>query len=668
MTKRPEGVRQGPMVRGKTFLRQEEFREQRALRSEPRELELDGAKPKAAIALAEGATSLYMAGARAKEALLAEAPPTPAVKWRSLGPAGIPYGQTYGSGPGGTTTVAGRVPAIAVDPSDSQHVLVGAAAGGVWQTSDGGQSWAPVTDDQPTLSIGALAFDPSTPSNIYVGSGEGNSEYAQLGQGILASSDRGLSWSVVAQEVFAGFGFYRIVVDPHNPGRLIVATTGGAAVSPDGGGSWSLLHRGMTWDASLAYLGDEPELLLAAPDGLFAAAGSAAPTRIDLAGLPATLDRNRDRMAVAHVPSDPGQAFAFAASGGKPYLWYRPAAGQPFVAVKKLPSFGVPPYLDDVLSVDQAAYDWYVAVPPAGDDIVYLGAIELVKGERSGGSWEWSDISSRRQHGDSIHPDQHTIAFDAQQPNVLYAGSDGGIFRSSDGGDSWQSLNAGLAISEVEYLTERPDQPTWILAGLQDNGTVRREAEDQWAQVGLGDGGDCGTNMAHPDTCFHSYYYMYMERSTSRGDPQSWQNVTPPGTDNIRKLFYPPLEVNEEVVAKAGEVVYVSSDSGSSWKAVALPQVPDGPSVASALGIPTKDRLLAGTIWGDVFASTAPAAAGAIRQRSPAHEKAGSATSWSIPTDRSATGSPSPVPAPCFAPTTRVRAGPTSPQTSRRCL
>jgi photosystem II stability/assembly factor-like uncharacterized protein len=592
--KRPEGVRQGPIVRGKTFLRQEEFGKQRGLRRQARELELDGVSPGAA------ATSIYLEGARAKESLLAEAPPV-RVEWRPLGPAGIPRGQTYGSGPGGTTTVAGRVPAIAVDPSDSQHVLLGAAAGGVWQTRDGGQSWMPVTDDQPTLSIGALAFDPSDPSKVYAGTGEGNSEYAQLGQGMLASSDGGSTWRVLAQQAFTGFGFYRIVVDPHNSGRLIVATTGGAALSPDGGQSWSLLHRGMTWDASLAYLGAESELLLAAPDGLFAQSGSVAPARVDLPGLPATLDRNRERMAVCHVPSDPGQAFVFAASGGKPLLWHRAASGQPFQPVEKLPAFGVPPYLDDVLSVDQAAYDWYVAVPPGSADVVYLGAIELVRGERSGNEWRWSDISSRREHGDSIHPDQHTMAFDPQQPRVLYAGSDGGCFRSSDGGDSWQSLNVGLAISEVEYLAERPDEPTWILAGLQDNGTIRREQEGQWSQVGLGDGGDCGINTAQPDTCFHSYYYMYMERSTSRGDPQSWQNVTPPGTDNIRKLFYPPLEVNEEIVAKAGEIVYISSDGAGNWKSVPLPQVPDGPSVASALGIPTKDRLLAGTIWGDVF-------------------------------------------------------------------
>jgi photosystem II stability/assembly factor-like uncharacterized protein len=588
MTKAPEALPEREHVSGKARRRQEEFREQRALAREKKEFSLD-----------EDAGSTYLRGAREKEALLGEAPPEAGVQWRPLGPAGIPHGQTYGSGPGGTTTVAGRVPAIAVDPSDSQHVLIGSASGGVWQTRDGGGSWSPQTDDQPTLSIGALAFDPSDPSKAYAGTGEGNSEYAQLGQGILASSDGGSTWTMVAQQVFAGVGFYRLVIDPRDGNRLLVATTGGAAVTPDAGASWSLLHRGMTWDVSLAYHGDEPEILLAAPDGLFAATGSGAPAHVDLPGLSGALDQNSERMAVTHVPSDPGQAFAFAASGGKAHLWHRAAADQPFVAVKKLPSFAVRPYLDDVLSVDQAFYDWYVAVPPGSADVVYLGAIELVKGERSDHKWEWSDISSRMEHGDSIHSDQHTMAFDAQDPNVVYAGNDGGIFRSPDGGDSWQSLNAGLAISEVEYLTQRPDEPTWILAGLQDNGTIRRDGDEQWSQVGLGDGGDCGTNAAAPDTCFHSYYYMAMERSTSRGDPDSWEKATPPG--QFPKLFYPPVEVNEEVVVKAGQVVCVSSDSGHTWDSVSLPQASEGVSVASGLAIPTKDRVLAGTIRGDVF-------------------------------------------------------------------
>ena len=567
----------------KVFLRQREFLDQRGLTDAPRELALDA-----------GTTSLYISGAQQKEALLEEARPPAADAWRPLGPSGIPDGQTYGSGPGSTAVMSGRVTAIAVDPGDSNHVLVGSAAGGVWQTHDGGASWSPQTDDQPVLSIGAIAFDPSDPSTVFAGTGEGNSEYRALGQGLLVSHDGGTTWTVVARDVFAGVGFYRLVVDD---GRLIVATTGGAALSRDSGATWTLLHRGVTWDACAA----GGEVLLAAPDGLFAWDGQTAPTAVAVPGLPA-LDPERERMAVAHVPADPGQAFVFAASQRRAHLWHRPAAGQPFAAVA-LPSFAIPPYVRDVLDVTQAAYDWHVSVPSGRDDTVYLGAIELLKGERTGGQWSFSDISSRAGAGDSIHPDQHTMAFDAQSPDVIYAGNDGGIFRSSDAGESWTSLNAGLAISEVEYLTQRPDQSTWMLAGLQDNGTVRHEGEQTWTQVALGDGGDCATNMADPDVCFHSYYYMAMGRSQTRGDRDSWDDdVSPPDDESLLKLFYPPLEVNAQVVVKAGEMVYISTDSASSWSQVALPQPASGrASIASALAIPAADHVLVGTIRGELL-------------------------------------------------------------------
>ena len=88
--------------------------------------------------------------------------------WRDLGPVEITNGQTYGSGrPGSRVNVSGRVSAIAVDPANAPHVLCGSAGGGIWESFDNGASWAPRTDYQPTLTTGAIAFDPLTPEIVY---------------------------------------------------------------------------------------------------------------------------------------------------------------------------------------------------------------------------------------------------------------------------------------------------------------------------------------------------------------------------------------------------------------------------------------------------------------------------------------------------------------------
>jgi photosystem II stability/assembly factor-like uncharacterized protein len=597
-----ESLAEPPRLGGKTFRRQEEFRRQRNLGAEQREL-----------AAEDGGGSLYMRGSAQKEELVAGVAPPPAVPtWRSLGPAGIPNGQTYGSGPGSKITVAGRIGAIAVDPSDSAHLLIGSAGGGIWESRDTGANWQPRSDDQPTLSIGALAFDPSDPSVVYAGTGEGNSAYAHLGQGILRSGDGGATWTLIARERFAGFGFYRLLVDPRNPKRLLAALTGGLVISLDGGVTWGVPHPGRTWDLSLAYPNDEQEILFTTPEGLFAIRGSAAPA--PLPGLPPKLVWWAERMAVAHVPTDPGQAFVFAASGAKQLpdgeidewgaagLWHRAAIDEPFHPVQ-LPSItiGKGEMAADALRVQQAAYDWYLAIPERSDDVIYLGAIELLKGERHHANWSWSDISSREGSGDSIHADQHTMTFDPHDPDVLYAGNDGGIFRSPDGGVTWQPLNDGLAISEVEYLTQRPDRSTWILAGLQDNGSVRRESEGEWSQVGLGDGGDCATDLTKPDTCYISHWAMFLERN-EQGGTGKWKNITPAAPSEFPGLFYAPLEVNGDIVVKAGSIVCLSTDRGDTWARVQLPPNEKGePSRPSALAIPSTARVLVGTEWGDLF-------------------------------------------------------------------
>jgi hypothetical protein len=159
-------------------------------------------------------------------------PPTPnGPRWRSLGPWTIPDGQTYGSS---RVNVSGRVSALAVDPSDPAHVLAGPANGGVWESFDRGGSWAPRTDDAPTLAVGALAFDPSNPKTVYCGTGEGDWWWF-LGAGVLRSTDGGTNWSVLCGAPFEGQGFYDLLVDPANGQHLLAGTTGGLYVSTDGG-------------------------------------------------------------------------------------------------------------------------------------------------------------------------------------------------------------------------------------------------------------------------------------------------------------------------------------------------------------------------------------------------------------------------------------------------
>ncbi len=526
--------------------------------------------------------------------------------WRPMGPFCVPHGQTYGKGARSRPSVSGRISAIAVDPGNPLHLLIGAAGGGVWESSDDGLTWHPRTDDQPSLAIGAVAFDPTNTAIVYAGTGEGNSTFEGspnlLGVGLLRSTDGGTTWAVHAQAPFERVGFFHIAIDPANGNHLLAATTEGLFASTDGGATWTSRRSHRTWEVSFRPIGPgatgSTEAFAACDDGLFRSTnGGTSWSAVTLPGAAGTIER----MAVCHAPSDGNVVYVFAVTGGTGRIWRRAATNTPFTAVP------IPGDLD----VGQAWYDWFAGVAPNNPDVVYIGAINAHKGMRSAtGVWSWSNVSGRPSaFGDSIHPDQHAIAFSPLDPNVIYVANDGGLYRSPDGGTTWKSLNDGLNITEIEFIAQHPQFEAWLLTGTQDNGTLRYQGDTVWHHVGDGDGGDCGVDASAPYTCFHTYYGMGIARSTKGGNWSSWTGapdwvVGPPVGSNDDypngSLFYPPVEVNGGVLVQAGRKIFISSDSGTSWGSVSLPGLLNR-EMSSALAAPSTTRIYAGTNAGKLF-------------------------------------------------------------------
>jgi hypothetical protein len=398
-------------------------------------------------------------------------------QWSSLGPYTIPNGQTYNGSV--RVNVSGRVAAIAVDPHNPAHVLCGAANGGVWESFDRGASWAPRTDYQATTAVGAIIFSPANPSIVYCGTGEGN-WWSWLGVGILRSSDGGTTWSTLCTAPFVGQGFYDLRIDPANANHLISATTAGLYVSTDGGVTWTQRRSARTWAVAFG----SGEILAASSDGIWRSTdGGTTWSAVALPGSPGSFDR----IAVSIAPSNPAAAYAWGARGTTAYLWRR-AAGV-WTAASSLPAG---------LSTGQAWYDWYVAAAPDRDYEVYLGAIEAYRGDLSGSTWTWTVISNHT--GGAIHPDQHAIAFEPGNPNMVYGGCDGGLFRSPDRGNTWVSCNNGLVISEFEYIALNVGQSRWVIGGTQDNGTDRWTGSSSFDHVADGDGGYVAVNHDDPTT------------------------------------------------------------------------------------------------------------------------------------------------------------------------
>src|SRR5215217_6040177 len=209
-----------------------------------------------------------------------------ATSWVSLGP----------------SNGAGRISSVAVHPTTIGIVYVGANSGGVWKTTNNGETWTNLTDSINNLNVGALALAPSAPNVIYVGTG---SEHA-AGIGLLRSIDGGATWQFPAEVIAARF--FRISVHPTNPLELVAASDRGALRSTDGGNTWTV---GIPPDPYL-YVTDL-ERDPTNPLVLYATAGTSEGARVlkstdggtsfteKMVGLPAI----PDAMTIAITPSDP---------------------------------------------------------------------------------------------------------------------------------------------------------------------------------------------------------------------------------------------------------------------------------------------------------------------------------------------------------------------------
>jgi len=185
--------------------------------------------------------------------------------------AGPTFGTWQALGPG---NVGGRVRGIAIDPNNSNTIYSAAASGGVWKTTNGGQTWNPISDFLPVLGIGSMAMDPTNSAILYVGTGEAqHNAIALRGVGIYKTTDGGQTWNPLTFTANNSNFYYvnALAINPTQPLHIYAGTTTGLFFSPDGGVHWTpqVLKTGTTYNCtSLAIRSDQPT------DYVFAACGA----------------------------------------------------------------------------------------------------------------------------------------------------------------------------------------------------------------------------------------------------------------------------------------------------------------------------------------------------------------------------------------------------------
>jgi photosystem II stability/assembly factor-like uncharacterized protein len=541
------------------------------------------------------------------------APPTRSSNWTHLGPMAIPNGQTQ-AGSAARVLVSGRVTAIAIDPTEPDSIYLGTAQGGIWKSTDNGTTWEPKTDNQVSLAIGALALDPSCPRIVYAGTGEGNFGIdCYYGAGILKSIDGGCHWANLASTTFLGKRFSRLVVDSSSgtpAKRLFAATDNGLYRSTDGGVCWKPLTSGLPAAAPASDV-----LLDAATNTVYVAlyrkgiykspnADADTPTFAQLtSGLPDASEVTR--IALGMSATNPQTVFALMANGPPKYPTYpidkfyvTTNGGMSWTAIA-LPT-------DFTKNEEQGFYNLAVNVDPTTPDIVYLSGISLWQAVKSGSTWTIVDIGSQ------FHYDNHALAFRPGDHQKLWAGSDGGIYKSVNSGTTWDdSVNKGLCITQLEFIDQHPSSPAAVFAGTQDNGTEQYRGSPVFTHADDRDGGFVVVNQKDPTHVVHMYTYppaghrRSPTRSTQGGKLQSWVPVDSGVSGTDHSLFYPPLtacRTNAAALALGTNLVNIDPAEGTGgWtNKVVLPGL-DSDEHVSALSYVSDNLIYAGTDKGKVY-------------------------------------------------------------------
>ena len=483
-----------------------------------------------------------------------------------------------------TGFASGRIADIAIHPENENVWYVAVGSGGVWKTENASITWKPIFDNQSSYSIGSIAIDPSTPSTVWVGTGENvGGRHVGFGDGIYKSTDDGNSWKNMGLKESEHIS--TIIIHPTNSDIVWVAAQGplwkkggerGLYMTEDGGETWTKTLGDEEWTGVTDIVIDPRD-----PNVLYAATWQ------------------RHRTVAAYLGGGPGSGLHKSTDGGK--TWMELKNGIPGSNLGKIG----------------------LAISPQNPDIVYA-AIELdhTKGglfmtENNGASWKkMSDMVSggtgphyyqelyasphhfgrlylmnvrtivSNDHGRTYqtisernkHSDNHALAFRSDDPDYLLMGSDGGIYESYDHGDNWRYI-PNLPLTQYYKVAVDNEKPFYnMYGGTQDNGTHEGPSRTDlnegirnadWKHILFADGHDTATEPGNPDIVYGETQQGGLHRIDRKtGEVIYIQPQAREGEEFERFNWDAPILVSPHSPTRlyfASHRVWRSDDRGDSW-------------------------------------------------------------------------------------------------------
>ena len=483
----------------------------------------------------------------------------------------------------GPAVMSGRISDMENHPTDPMIIYAGSAGGGVWKSNDAGTTFYPIFDDH-AQSIGAVELDPNDPDNtIYVGTGEPwprNS--VSIGDGLYKSNDGGNNWKKIGLENSERIA--NIIVNPENSNEIYVAVLGalwsdsnerGVYKSSDGGETWEniLFLNNSTGCADLAMDPSNPKILYASMWEFRRTAWS-----FNSGGDNSALYKSTDggenwskihngfpvgnlgRLAIGVSKSNPNTLYTVIESekNEDKGLYKSTDGGENWE--QKNNDFGI---------TVRPFYFSRIVVDPKDEDIVVKAGLYGSISKDGGETFE---------NLGNMHADIHDMVFDINNSDIMYVGTDGGVYRSWNKGVTMEIVE-NLPLSQFYHISVDNEEPYNIYGGLQDNGSwygpsfaAGGISAKHWNAVGQGDGFRV---LRHP-TKNIIYSEMQGAENVWRYDVdndlvKTIQPLPVDGYEEYRFNWNTPIETsknNSDRLYIGSQYIHRSNDTGNTWKII----------------------------------------------------------------------------------------------------
>lgn len=394
--------------------------------------------------------------------------------WKSIGPytTNIKTGQ-------------GRINTFIIDPNNPTIYYVGAPSGGLWKSTDSGINWTPLTDYLPQIGVSGIAIDSKNSNIIYIATGDDDA-LDTYSIGVLKSTDAGITWNKTGLDFSNSHSISNeIYVHPTNSNIIWVSTNEGLFKSTNAGVNWSKKLTGNILDFKLKP--GDPNTIYAVGNAYFYRSINGGDNFEIISSSNLPIKGSSSRMTIDVTKANPEVVYLLSAKTDNAFqgVYVSKDGGTTFTkTLEEQDIFG---------GSKQAWYDMALTVSPTNADLVFVGTLDIWCSSNGGDNFlqknYWYDYTQAAY----THADIHFLRF---FNNKLYAGTDGGIYESSNNADSFVDLTENLNISQYYKIATAKNTSSNIVGGLQDNGGFAFN-DNIWNNYHGGDGMDCAIDPSN---------------------------------------------------------------------------------------------------------------------------------------------------------------------------